>query len=62
MSKAKAQMGRPPKLSRPTMINARLSAPMVAAIDAWAKAAALSRSDALRLLIAAGLKQKPPKQ
>jgi hypothetical protein len=43
------------------MINARLSAPMVAAIDAWAKGADLSRSDALRLLIAAGLKQKPPK-
>jgi hypothetical protein len=43
------------------MINARLSAPMVAAIDAWAKGSDLSRSDALRLLIAAGLKQKPPK-
>jgi hypothetical protein len=42
------------------MINARLSAPMVAAIDAWAKAAGLSRSDALRLLIENGLKQKPP--
>ena len=43
------------------MINARLPAPMVAAIDAWAKAAGLSRSDALRLLIETGLKQKPPK-
>jgi hypothetical protein len=64
MSQAKAphrKAGRPPILNRPTMVNARLSAPMVAAIDKWATAAGLGRSDALRKLIEAGLRQKPPK-
>jgi hypothetical protein len=60
MSKAKAKMGRPPILNRPTSVNTRLSGALVAAIDGWAATAKVTRSEAMRRLIEAGLKRRPP--
>ena len=42
------------------MVTLRLPAPMIAALDARAKRAGVSRSEAMRQLIEAGLK-RPPK-
>jgi hypothetical protein len=61
MSKKPAQKkkaGRPPILGNgePAFLGLRLSSSLVEAIDTWAKNLAIKRSDAVRQLIALGLK------
>jgi len=56
----KKKAGRPPTLGNgeAAFIGLRLPAPLVEAIDAWAKGRSVNRSDAVRQLIEAGLKRK----
>jgi len=57
----KKQAGRPAVLGdAATFIGVRLPGVLVGQIDAWATTASVSRSEALRQLIEAGLK-RPPK-
>jgi hypothetical protein len=52
------RIGRPPTGITP-LVAFRPPLELVAAIDAWAKAAGVSRSEAMRQLIEAGLKRSP---
>lgn len=53
------KMGRPPKEEgAAVVVPARLPPALVTALDAWASAAGITRSEAMRRLIEAGLKAK----
>jgi hypothetical protein len=54
-------MGRPPGTKFSETIPARLEPHTVAALDAWAAANDVSRSEAIRRLVELGLKVKTPK-
>jgi hypothetical protein len=55
---AKRKMGRP-ATGRDPVIAGRVPADIIAALDAWAKAHGKTRSEAMGLLIEAGLKRRP---
>lgn len=60
MSK-KARMGRPPTIGASAAMVVKLPGKTLAAIDAWAAAAGISRSEAIRKWIDAGLRRKSRK-
>jgi len=57
----KKRTGRPPGIKFGETIPARLGPETVAAIDAWAAAHDVSRSEAIRRILDLGLKAKPSK-
>jgi metal-responsive CopG/Arc/MetJ family transcriptional regulator len=54
--KPKKKIGRPVEIGAYEFIGLRVPAALVEAIDGWAKAQNVKRSDAVRALIEAGLK------
>jgi metal-responsive CopG/Arc/MetJ family transcriptional regulator len=56
MKAKKARIGRPPLAPDTTLYSLRLPASLMRKVDAMAKAAGVTRSEALRSIIAAGLK------
>ena len=56
MTAAARKTGPKPRLKRPEMIRFALEGPERRAVDAYAKRAAITRSEALRRLVALGLR------
>jgi hypothetical protein len=57
--KPKRGPGRPTKLEDGINAGVRISAALSAEIDAWAKAAGMSRSDAMRQFLQDGVRRQP---
>jgi metal-responsive CopG/Arc/MetJ family transcriptional regulator len=56
MTRKKVRIGRPPLAPDSALYSLRLPASLMRQVDAQAKAAGVTRSEALRAIIAAGLK------
>jgi Ribbon-helix-helix protein, copG family len=53
------KMGRPVSVGATAFVGSRFPVALVEAIDNWAKAEGIGRSEAVRRLIEAGLKRRP---
>jgi hypothetical protein len=58
MTKSVKRVGRPFEGGRDPLLAARFPQPLIDAIDRWAKASSVSRSEAIRRLVEIGLKAK----